>query len=334
MFPSALSVQDMAVAFIKKQMEKSFKEISHVLTSLGFVSQVINGSGSDHLGETPPINNDHSEKGNDHERLLHANTMYSLGRMFMQQNQPTEALPLIQHSLATFSNIHGPSHPRVGFALTTLASCFALNPSHKTLRKALVTLERAISIFGKAFGTECIELCEPGGPICVRAQIEEMLGKFSLAKRLWERIAAMRVTHFEPSHFSYKAARQEVQRLSVIIAKKRAPKTVQSLMRIHRERRHENAISCGECGQQLQVASSGYTSPHDNVSATTTLKRRRGGVGTLCEQCQVAHNMYRVQQSYTAREGCVSPSRVWAQNVKTLSTPLDTTCNPTAMITP
>eukprot|EP00043_Microstomoeca_roanoka_P012097 m.116164 g.116164 ORF g.116164 m.116164 type:complete len:632 (+) comp15390_c0_seq3:65-1960(+) len=251
-YKKAMEIQEQATAVLLKQVDKSSKEASHVITSLAFVSQVAHASGMSRLEEeycrAPTLSNPTPEQTQELKDLLHANTMYSLGRMMLQQKQASEALPLLQQSLATFTKIHGRKHPRVGFALASLASCYALAGTQKMLRRALSLLEKAATVITSSLGPDCEALAEPGGPLPVRAQIEEMLGQLQAARRLWHAVAQNRLRHTSNTHPSYLEALEQKERVSKLLTQKRPLTTMESLLKMYQDKQEEHLNTCIVCG--------------------------------------------------------------------------------------
>lgn len=63
------------------------------------------------------------------------------------------------------------THPRVAFALTSLASCSVAQRSPRKLKKAISMLERSIAIIQSKINQNAIELAENGGPLPVKAKV-------------------------------------------------------------------------------------------------------------------------------------------------------------------
>eukprot|EP00045_Choanoeca_perplexa_P013987 m.161300 g.161300 ORF g.161300 m.161300 type:complete len:466 (+) comp16524_c0_seq2:1637-3034(+) len=145
---------------VGKHMDRHTKDLHNVLSSLGFLSDVLDGEGSSAMEKqfrdqaaTMLQSGSQEEYRNS---LLHGNTMYSLARMLLQQGNHDDAEPLIEQALAIFEQVHGPSHPRVAFTLTTLASCYTVQDSARKHKRALSMLERAldsVSFWGSSAGT-------------------------------------------------------------------------------------------------------------------------------------------------------------------------------------
>ncbi|EGD76732.1 hypothetical protein PTSG_08083 [Salpingoeca rosetta] len=255
-YKKAMEVQEQAASVLLKQVDKSSKEASHVLTSLGFVSQVAQGSGlsrleAEYCERVPlPSSADPTKQSEIERDLTHATTMYSLGRHLLQQKQAGEAGPLIQQALTTFTKVFGRKHPRVGFALTTLASCYALEGSQKKLRRALNLLERSAAVLTSSLGPNNRALAEGGGPLPVQAQIEEMLGQLQAARRTWHTVAAIRMTHAGSRDPGYLDAAAQKERVSQLITTKKLKpaSTVATLLKLHQERVELRSTLCIVCG--------------------------------------------------------------------------------------
>eukprot|EP01147_Barroeca_monosierra_P006929 gene6929-9560_t len=290
----AMEVQEQAVSVLMKQMEKSSREASHVLTSLGFVTKVAQGSELERIEDeftrrtvatsSPNHGGDGAIATSESTELTHANTMYSLGRHLLQQKQAADATPLIQNSLSVFTRIYGRKHPRVGFAMTALASCFALEGSQRMLRRAINLLERAAGVLTACLGPDCKPLADAGGPLPVRAQIEEMLGQFQAARRTWAHVAHIRLIRSGETDEQHLDAVSQKKRLTELISRKKPIQTLESQLRQHEEKLDMHSNLCIVCGLK-----------------TTT---------RTCQACANAQELYKLSCHRYIQNGAKYP-RLW-----------------------
>eukprot|EP00730_Choanoeca_flexa_P004749 TRINITY_DN11794_c0_g1_i4.p1 TRINITY_DN11794_c0_g1~~TRINITY_DN11794_c0_g1_i4.p1 ORF type:complete len:606 (+),score=158.65 TRINITY_DN11794_c0_g1_i4:259-2076(+) len=264
---------------ITKHMDRQTKDINNVLSSLGFLSEVLDGEGS--LAMEKQFREEAAtmlQSGSQEEyrnSLLHGNTMYSLARMLLQQGNHADAEPLIEQALAIFEKVHGPNHPRIAFTLTTLASCYTVQPSARKHKRAVSMLERAITLMQASFGEHALEQAETGGPLPVRAKLEEMLSDLPQARRTWATVLQMREDAYGKGDSRTVLARNEHDRIASVIAEQRAPRTVAALMRLQEERRAKLAQSCQDCHEMLPVTTDEPTTPKPSH----------------CDKCMVYHKV-------------------------------------------
>lgn len=179
-FREAADVQHVRLKSACRRFERGQKQTRTVLNTLGFVYDVLGGQGASEIEKQCrqramlALSNQHRGKlsmAND-DSIIHGNTMYSLARLLLQQGQPLEAQPLMEQALRIFEKIHGRSHPRVAFALTTLASCLASQPGKQ--RKGLRLLDRSIHILAVTYGEDGVQAAEPGGPLQLKAKVSPL----------------------------------------------------------------------------------------------------------------------------------------------------------------
>eukprot|EP00049_Salpingoeca_infusionum_P010310 m.175233 g.175233 ORF g.175233 m.175233 type:complete len:1078 (+) comp14608_c0_seq9:115-3348(+) len=265
-YKKAIEVQQILLNTATRVLDKTAKEAGLILSSLGFVSDVLEGEGISILekkfnDQVLAMIAEGKGEGEDYSALLHGNTMYSLARMMLQQGQPLEAQPLIEEALATFKRVHGKDHLRVAFAMTTLASCYAVQPNEKKQRRALRLLDRAATIINTSIGTNCRELVETGGPYTVRASVLEMLNDVRDSRRAWETVYMLRERHFGTDHAKTAVAKEKVEALQHALDSQKMPRTVSVLLQAQKDRWKSYVGTCTLCGSEMNHGKIA----HDNV---------------------------------------------------------------------
>ncbi len=255
-------VQHVRLNSARTSFEANQKQANTVLNALGFVYDVLGGQGGSEI-ETRcrqralmALTKQHRGRLSmaKDDTIIHGNTMYSLARLLLQQGQPLEAQPLMEQALCIFEKIHGKSHPRVAFALTTLASCLASQPGKQ--RKGLRLLDRSIRILSTHFGPEGVQVAEPGGPLLLKAKIQEMMGQLNTCRRTLRQMLGKLQKHYGKEDTRCLDIAAEMTRMAGLM---RERKTQRSLRALHKmeERISSGTRSCRSCGQVLRLEVTG-----------------------------------------------------------------------------
>lgn len=148
------------------------QETTIVLNSLGMVREVLDGQ---HVYEKYMLTttDENVSLSISDNKLMQGGAMYSLGRVLLQEGKYSDAETMIAQALEAFEQEYGVRHPRVAYALTTLASCLMLKPqaNGEFRRQALKHIDRAVSVLQGSFGTGNLSMAEPGGPLPLKSKV-------------------------------------------------------------------------------------------------------------------------------------------------------------------
>lgn len=141
----------------------------------------------------------------------------------------------------------------MAYALTTLASCFSVQKGCE--RKAFPILERAVKIIEGHYGQQCMQLAEPGGPLVLQSQIQEIIGHCAASFRTLKRIADIRGRNLPPDHQDILDIAREIQRLQESMKSPERRHSFSALAALLRER--EDRRLCSLCRSKLDGSRGG-----------------------------------------------------------------------------
>eukprot|EP00729_Bicosta_minor_P009260 gene9260-34910_t len=187
--------------------------------------------------------------------MLRAGTLFSLGRVMLQEGRTSEAEPLLVQAIQLFEKVHGANHPRVCYGHIAYAACLMSQTKRNRRKGAMVAVDRAVKILEATLGPMHRELAECGGPLPLKGTLHAMLGQTKLSLQVWRKVLLLRkkgvaggdryVDQYvdPPKDEDVAVAEDEVARLTRLVA---AENPVQT-------KRHptRNAITSADCSEDF-----------------------------------------------------------------------------------
>ena len=149
--------------------------------------------------------------------MLRGGTLFSLGRVMLQEGRTTEAEPLLMQSIQLFEKVHGANHARVCYGHITHAACLMSQTKRNRRKGALAAVERAVKILESARGTMHRDLAECGGPLPLKATLHAMLGQSKQSLQVWRKVLLIRKRNLACDHEDVVFAEVEVLHLNSLV---------------------------------------------------------------------------------------------------------------------